>query len=206
MRPAVANRVSIKRLIWPMPIPKSRGQTENVKAVENAHRQRRQGNKKQIRKDDAVEINGLSASGIFAGKQLNNRGREDHPQNGDDSDDERKGPKQAVREVPNLFLGLLPHVRGEDGDEGGGHGAFGDEAAEQIGYTISKNKGVGSKGSTQQESDALVADVAENAADNRDQGDDRSRFEDALFIGQRAVLRGPNPNENNELTGKACLT
>jgi len=31
-------------------------------------------------------------------------------------------------------------------------------------------------------------------------------LKDMLFIGQRAVLRGPNPNENNNLTGKTCLT
>src|SRR5439155_20916067 len=180
--------------------------TENVKAVENAHGQRRQGDKKQIRKDDAVEINGFSAGHIFAGEQLNNHRRENHPQNGDDGNNEGKGPKQSVGKIPNLCLGLLPHVRGEDRDEGGGHGAFGDEAPKQIGYTIGKDVGVGGKGSAQKEGDALVADVAEDAASDGDQGDDRGRFEDVLFIGQRAVLRGPNPNENNDLTGKTRLT
>src|SRR5437588_262161 len=50
------------------------GQTKNVKAVEDAHGQRRQSDKKQIREDDAVEINGLTAGHIFAREQLNNRG------------------------------------------------------------------------------------------------------------------------------------
>src|SRR5580704_4695814 len=137
---------------------------------------------------------------------MDDRGREDHAKNGDDCCHEGKSPEETVREVPDLFLGAFPHVTSKNRDEGSSHGAFGDQAAEKVGYAVGQDVGVSGKRGAEEEGNALVADVAKDAADDSDQGDDRGRLEDMLFIGQRAVLRGPNPNENNDLTGKTRLT
>jgi hypothetical protein len=49
----------------------------------------------------------------------------------------------------------------------------------------------------------LVADVAENAADDGDQGNNRGRFENLFFFCQRKGSLGPKPSNDNELTGKS---
>src|SRR5882724_5421451 len=104
--------------------------------------------------------------------------------------------------LANSHLGLLPHVTGKHGDKGSRHGPFGNQPAEQVWDSIRQHVGIGCGGRPKEEGNALVAHVAENSADNRDQGNDRSRLENLFFFGQRAALRGPNPNGNNELTGK----
>jgi hypothetical protein len=137
---------------------------------------------------------------------MNDGGGENHSEYSDYSDDESKGPEKLVRKVPDFLFRFLAHVGRENRDERGRHGTLGNQTAKQVWDAVGKYIGVCGCSRAQEEGDALVPNVAENTADDGDQGDDRGRFEDALFIGQRAVLRGPNPNENNELTGKTHLT
>src|SRR6266853_468562 len=61
-------------------------------------------------------------------------------------------------------------------------------------------------GCSQQDSYALVANVAEDPANNGDKRDDRSRFEDLLLLSQRGSAPGRKSIKNNRLTGISRLT
>ena len=65
--------------------------------------------------------------------------------------------------------------------------AFADQTAEEVRDAVGEDEGIGNGGGPQQEGEALVADIAEDTADNGDQGDDGGRFKDVLFFGQAGV-------------------
>ena len=115
---------------------------------------------------------------------------EDHAQDREDGQDECQGPEDAIGEAPEFFAGLLGHVAGENGDEGGGHGPFADQSAEEVRDAVGDDKGVGPGGGAEQEGEALVADIAQDTADDGNQGDDGGRFKDVLFFGQAGVAPG----------------
>ncbi len=91
-------------------------------------------------------------------------GREDHSQHGDDGENYGERPEQPVGEVPNFFVGLLHLIGTEHGNEGRGHGAFGDKPAKQVGNAKRQEKGVGQNAGAEQQGDALVPDIAQETA------------------------------------------
>jgi len=96
------------------------GQTENVKTLRMPMASAARAIKKQVRKDDTVEVNGLGAGHIFAGKQLDNRGRETIPRMVMTADNEGKVQNRTVGKVPTSSLDFSRMLRCEDRDEGGG--------------------------------------------------------------------------------------
>ena len=50
------------------------GQSKNVKAVQNAHRERRQRDEEQIRKYDSVQLNRLGAGNVVSREEVHHRG------------------------------------------------------------------------------------------------------------------------------------
>src|SRR5271155_1263691 len=163
-----------------------------METVQYSHRKRRQRDEEQIGKHDPVQFYGLASLDIFPGKQVDYLGRKHHSEDGNYSHNERQRPKELVREVPDFFLGLFAHVGGEDRDERSGHRALGNQAAEQVGNAVSEIVGVGYRSRSEQQSYALFTYIAENSTNDGNQGDDRGRFEDMLFIGQRPALRDLN--------------
>ena len=180
-----------------------------MEGVEDAHAEGGEADEKEIGENDAIQGDGFipTAGAVMRGGEgLNDRGREDYAEHGDDGQDKRKGPEEAVGEGPKFLGRGVLHVGGEDRNEGGGDDAVADEAAQKVGDAVSKNEGIGGEGGAEKEGDALVTDVAEDPADDGDQGNDGSGFEDLLLFGQRGAPQGPKPSKNNELTGKSCLT
>ena len=171
-------------------------QSENVKAIQDAHGQRRQPDEKQIRKDDAVEGHGLvpvQVLGRSGNKRVNHGRREDHSQHGDDGQHQRQRPEQVVGKLPDFLGRLLAHVAREHRDEGGGHRAFAHQTTEKIGDAVGQNEGVGDMRGAQKQGVALVPDVSENAAKYRNERDDRGGFEYLLLFGQRAASPSLTP-------------
>jgi hypothetical protein len=107
-----------------------------MERVEDAHGQRGQGNEKQIRKNNPVQVHGQVLSDVRARKQLHDRRRKDHAQNGYDRRHQGQRPEQAISEVPDFLFLFFLHVARKDRDEGGGHGAFGDQSTKQVGNAV----------------------------------------------------------------------
>ena len=160
-----------------------------METVQNTHRERCQRDKEEIWKHDPVQFYCLASLNVFPGEQVDNLGRKNHSEDGDDSHNKRQRPKKLVRKVPDFFFGLFPHVSREDRDERSGHRSFGDQSAEQVGDAVSQIVGVGYGSRSEEKRDTLFTYVAENSTYDGNQGDDRGRFEDVLFIGQRPALR-----------------
>src|SRR5271155_4268052 len=172
------------------------GQSEIVKRVEDAHAKRGESSKEEIRKDDAIECGGLRPTAgavLRRGEGLNDKRGEDDAENGDDRENQGEGPEQAVGESPQVFGRGVPHIGGEDRDKRGCDDAVADEAAEKVGQAVGEDEGIGGEGGTEKKRDALVSDVAENAAGDGDQRDDGSRFEGLSLFGQRRPPRDLKP-------------
>ena len=113
-----------------------RGQAKNVEAVKDPHGQRREGHKKEVGENNAVQVHSLITSNVRTRKQVNPRRRKHHPQDADERSDQSQRPEQPVGEVPDIFPALLLHVARKNRDEGGGHGAFGDQSTKQVGNAV----------------------------------------------------------------------
>jgi len=166
-----------------------RRQSEYMETVQNTHRERRQRDEEKIWKHDPVQLYRLASLNVSPCKQVHDLGGKDHSKDGNHCHNKRERPKKLVREVPDFFLGLLAHVGSEDWDEGSGHRSFSNQTAEQVGDAVRKIIGVGDGSRSEEKSYALLTYVAENSTYDSNQGDDRGRFEDMLFIGQRPALR-----------------
>ena len=119
--------------------------------------------------------------------------RENDAENGDDREDQGESPEKTIRKFPEFLRGGIAHVGGEDGNEGGGDDTITNETTKKVGEAISKDESVGGESGAKEEGDALVTDIAENSADDGNQRDDGSRFEDLFLFGQRSPLRDLNP-------------
>src|SRR6516162_2886227 len=140
-----------------------------MEAVQDAHAEGSESDEENIRKDDAVERDGLvpTCDAVFGGRKSgDDMRREDDTEDRDHRENERQGPEEAVGKVPEFFAVTLAHVGGENGDERGGDGAFGDEATGQVGEAVGEDEGVGREGGAEKERNALVADIAENTTHN----------------------------------------
>ena len=126
---------------------------------------------------------------LWRGKGLDDEGGKYNAQDGDDRKNQGQGPEKLIGETPEFLGRLIAHVPREDRDEGGGNGTLTDQAAYQIRNAIGENEGVGGEGGTEKEGDTLVANVAEDTADDSDQGYNRGGFEDLLFL---SVKDGPS--------------
>ena len=125
-----------------------------MEAVQNAHAESSEANEEYIGKDDTVKGDGLvpaSDAVLSIGKGCDDLGGEDNTEDGDDGEDERESPEEAIGKIPEFFRVALAHVGSENGDKRGGDGAFGNEATCKIGDTISEDEGVGEEGSTKKE-------------------------------------------------------
>ena len=131
-----------------------RRKAENVEAIQNTHGERGQADEEQIREDDPVQVNGLVPLHTFAGgngKKMNHGRRENHSHNGEDGEDERQRPEKTVGEIPHFFSRLFAHVGSEDRNEGRGHRAFADKAAEEVRNAVGENERIGGERSTEED-------------------------------------------------------
>jgi hypothetical protein len=173
-----------------------RRQGKIVKGVENAHAESSEACKEEIGEDDAVEGSGLNPTAgavLRRGKGLDHDGGEDDAKNGDYSQNEGEGPEQAISKAPKLLGGVVSHVLGKDGDEGSGDDTIAHQTAKQIGKAVGKDEGIGGKGGAEKEGDALVSDVAKDAASDGNQRDDGGGFEDLRLFGQMRPLGDLKP-------------
>ena len=147
-----------------------------MKAIQDGHAQRGEADKKDVREDNPVQIDGLLHGRLARSKKrekTHERPRERHSQHGHPGQHRGQRPKQALRKLPHLLARLIVQIVREDGDEGGGHRAFAHQAPKQTGNAIGQDEGVRRRGGAQQQSDALVANVSEDTADDGDERDDR---------------------------------
>ena len=135
--------------------------------------------KKQIGENDAIEGHGLVPVQVLGrswNKRVNDGGRKDHPQHGDDSQYQRQGPEQVIGKLPDFLGGLFAHVARENRYEGGAHRAFAHQTTEKIGDTVGQDERVGDMRGAEKQGVALVPDISENAAKDRNERDDRGGF------------------------------
>src|SRR5260370_41765898 len=99
-----------------------------------------------------------------------------------------------MRELPDFFGRLVAQIVGEDGDERGRHRPFPYQTANQVGDAVGQNESVGRRSGAEEQSDALVPEVPEDAAENRNKGDDRGCLEDLLLFIQEAESQ-PKPTK-----------
>src|ERR1700686_3778061 len=118
-------------------------------------------------------------------KGMDYRGRKDHTQNSNHRENQRQGPKQVIRELPDLFGRFLAHIGRKYRYKGRAHRAFADQAPEKIGDAVGQDEGVGYMRGAQEQRVALVPNIPENAASNGDKRDDRGGFEYLFLFGQR---------------------
>src|SRR6267378_474682 len=106
----------------------------------------------------------------------------------------RESPEQTVGEFPRLLAGTVPHVIGEDRNEGSCHRPFSDQAAEEVRDAVRQNERIGDARRSQEQSQTLIADIPENSTDNRNDANNRSRFEDLPLVGQdvRQKIEAPS--------------
>ena len=164
------------------------GKSEIVKGVEDAHAEGGESGEEKVRKDDAIQSDGfLPTAGavLRGGEGLNDHGREDDAENGNDRENQSEGPEETIGEAPKILGGRVAHVGGKNRDEGGGDHAVADQTAKEVGKAVGEDESVGRKGGAEEEGDALVPNVTENPADDGNQGDDGGGFEDLLLFGQR---------------------
>ncbi len=102
-------------------------------------------------------------------KGLDHRWRENHSENSNNRKDHGQRPKKAIGKVPHFLFRLFPHPRCEDGNKRSGHRPLTDKPAEKVWYAVRENKGIGGERSAEQKDDALIADVAEDAAGDSDE-------------------------------------
>lgn|SRR6516162_921605 len=166
-----------------------------VETVEYAHAQGSETDKEDVGENDAVEGDGLipTRGNVGGGERSNHITGENDTQDGDQRKNQSNSPEKLVGEVPKLLGAAFSHVGGKDGNDGGGDRALPNQAPEKIGDTIGKDERIGAEGGAEQESNTLVTEIAEDAADNRNQGDNRSRLQNLVFLGQKAALRTLNP-------------
>src|SRR2546421_5673375 len=74
-----------------------RGQAKDMKTVQYTHRQCGQCYEKQVRKYDAVQLDGLGLGDVFSGKQVDYGGGKSHSQDRGLRPNPRPGPKKAGR-------------------------------------------------------------------------------------------------------------
>jgi hypothetical protein len=150
-----------------------------MEGVEDANADGRESQEIEIRKDDAVEGDGFVPARDFVfrgGKSVDDMGREDDASHHHYGQYQGHGPEKTIGEQPEFFGRTLAHVGGEYRDERGGEGCIAYQAPKKIGDTVGEDEGVGAEGGAKEESDALVSNVAENAAGDGDQGDNRGGF------------------------------
>ena len=125
----------------------------------------------EIGEGDAAEQHGEIELRRIGGEARREReGQPDHADLGDDGDDEERRGERGERffgETARLgdAVGLMD--LGEERHEGRGEGAFGEEAAEEIGKALGDEEGLGDRPGAERGGDEHVADEAENAARRR---------------------------------------
>ncbi len=185
-----------------------RREAKNVKAVQDGHGQRRQADKKDIRKNDPIQVYGLFPRGLAGRKQCEQTHelrREHHSQHGNRREQHRQVPEQPIGKLPYLVARLVVQVVGEYRYEGCRHRSFSHEPPQQTRDAISQNEGISRWCGAQEQRNALIPDVSENTADYSNKGDDRGRLEDLLLLVQKAASQ-PKPLKNNRLTAYGAIT
>ena len=133
-----------------------------MKAIQNRHRQRRQANEENIRKHDAVQVDGLLPLRLARRKKCektNHLRGKDHAEHGNRSECRGQRPKQTVCELPDFRAGFIRQVVGKNGDERGCHGPFANQPPKQAGNAIGHHKRVRCRSGTEQEGYALIPQI-----------------------------------------------
>ena len=153
-------------------IEQARGEGRHGKApkrVQNAGIERHQRHAEQKRQRDAGKQDGEVEFGRVVGKA---RGEQQHEPRHDELAEEREddeGKRQSGKGLLGegagpLLSALAVKALGEQRNEGGVEGAFGEQAAEQIGDAEGDEEGVGDRPGAQHRGDQHVADETEHAA------------------------------------------
>ena len=144
---------------------------EAAEGVQHAARQGGQRDEEEIgehdpgHEDRQAPLPGDVAEAV--GDDLDQPGREDDPQDRRDGHDQREVPEEGVGEAPQP-LSVRPALEpGEGRDEGRRHGPFARQAAEEVGDGEGDGEGVGAVPGPEVIGLQEVADVAQDAADER---------------------------------------
>ncbi len=152
-------------------VEKSGGQCGNgepVARVQHAHGLRGQRHQQQEGEHDARQLHRqLEFSGHLVetgSEQIHPGGREDDAEQTEQADDDDEGGGHQVREQRGFLAAFVLQRLGEDGDEGGGERAFGEEVARQIGNAEAQQKRVVDEARAEQ---ARHDDFAQQSGDAR---------------------------------------
>ena len=90
--------------------------------------------------------------------------------------------EDGTGQLPRLTLGFLLVILGKDGDEGCGHGAFGEQLTQQTGNPERDIKGIGRRRRTEEAGHDHVPDKSENPAGEGTDADDAGRMHHRALI------------------------
>ena len=145
------------------------GDGEAAKRVQHAGIERDQRHAEEIGQRDARQQHGELELRRIGGKawrqQQHEPGHDDLAGNREHDEQQRQPGKRLLGEGPRgNFAAVSVKALGEERNEGRIEGAFGEQAAKQVGHAEGDEEGVGHGSSAEHRGDQHVADEAEHAA------------------------------------------
>ncbi len=152
------------------------GHEEMPKRVQHAHQHRGERHQRQKRHHDARQLHReLEFPGnvsVVTGEEAQKGFREDDGRNNEDPSDEEDRVDHGVRKMPRAFACVCYQPLRKRGDEGGAHGAFREQVANQVGNAIRHVECVHRVSGAEVKREDLFTHQPEHAAGHRGEADD----------------------------------
>jgi undecaprenyl-diphosphatase len=170
---------------------RQRRHRERSARVEHPHRRRRQRNARQERQHDAGQEHGqlvLARDAREAGREHGDQpGREQVADEADHRQHQQQRRHELAAEVPRLAFAAAREHAGERGHERRGHGAFGEQVAQQVGQPESDVEGVGRESGAEERRHHLLADESEDTRQHGRRADDAGATRDLQLLAHARV-------------------
>ena len=171
--------------------------------VQRRHRQRGQANEEEIRKHHTREQDGeLHLSGVVGEAGRNHPqepGRRGDPQDCGHRQGQQRGRSHRPQHADELVAGPGGHVIGEDGHQGCGQGAFGQQPAQHVGDAEGDEEGIGNGPGAEGQGHHHVAYEAKHPTGQGGHADASQRPHDLAFDGHDGPFP-PTPAREGTIT------